>query len=226
MKSGIYKLNFIGTQKCYIGQSTNIEKRFREHTSDILNNTCSKKVLQAYLDYGMPTLEIIFEATYNLDSHENYFISLYNSVIYGFNTLTLAGSYPTNIGLNNSASIYSEEAIEKVFFLLLDVKNTASNIEKVTGVPKGTISRISSGIGHLWLKDKYPIEYTKLLSLIGNRTKKSILIKEYPLIKSPDGTIYKIDILSDFVKQHNLNSSPLGKVLKGERKSHKNWILA
>jgi predicted GIY-YIG superfamily endonuclease len=61
MTSGIYKLKFEGTSKVYIGQSVNIEKRFKEHIRSLKNRTSAKKLLSGFDTFGHPSIVILEE---------------------------------------------------------------------------------------------------------------------------------------------------------------------
>ena len=53
MKSGIYKITNKIDGKCYIGQSSNIKKRFKDHRYDLKYNKHDNPYLQnAYNKYG------------------------------------------------------------------------------------------------------------------------------------------------------------------------------
>ena len=170
MSYGIYKLTFTGTDKVYIGQSKDIEKRFREHLASFRQATASVKMMQAFNTYGVPLLEILcYCSEADICSLEEKYILLYNSVTYGFNTMSSSGTSPKAFGETCGNSSYTNAQIISVFKLLLDVNNTVEGISKTTGVSISAIAQVSSGIGHRWLLDKYPEEYTKLLSISGNR---------------------------------------------------------
>ena len=40
-----------------------------------------------------------------------------------------------------------------------------------------------------------------------------------------DGVVYNVEGVMAFAKEHNLNSSKVGAVLNGKRRSHKGWVL-
>ena len=110
---GIYKIENLINGKIYIGQSTNIKKRWREHKQIPFRQSNSAQgpkqfpLYQAFLKYGLENFDfsIIEECTIDkLDEREIYWISYYNSYIKdgnkGYN-LTRGGdghkSLPTNI---------------------------------------------------------------------------------------------------------------------------------
>lgn len=89
--TGIYKITEISTGRCYIGQSKNIKDRFREHMKCGLgiDTPNGNKLYQAMLDSSIEdfTFELIEECcAKDLDEKERYFISLYQSYDYGFNS--------------------------------------------------------------------------------------------------------------------------------------------
>ncbi len=45
-------------------------------------------------------------------------------------------------------------------------------------------------------------------------------------IMSPRGRTYQVDNISQFAFKHNLDASAVSRVLRGERNSHKKWVLA
>jgi group I intron endonuclease len=89
--SGIYCIRNIKNDKIYIGQSTNIASRFREHRSNLKNNRHGNQHLQnSWNKYG--ELNFSFEILEkcdikDLDDREQYFIKYYKSNIknYGYN---------------------------------------------------------------------------------------------------------------------------------------------
>lgn len=88
---GIYKITEISTGKCYIGQSKNVKERFREHMKCGLgiDTPNGNKLYQAMINSSIEdfTFELIEECDASaLDEKEKYFISLYQSYDYGFNS--------------------------------------------------------------------------------------------------------------------------------------------
>lgn len=233
MTCGIYILKFNGTDKVYVGQSENIEYRFKKHLQKLRNNSHNNKMQEAYAKYGEPYLEIILDdlTKDQLNDAEFEAFTLYNAIDNGFNIAREPNIHEN--GDKNPASRYSNEIIEQVFFQLLDINNRYVDIELNTGVSISTIRHISNSEAHLWLKSKYPIEYKKLESLHGlarMSNANSALSRgiKYPPILSPSGQIFEITNIAEFCREHSLDSSSLAKVLKARPKynSHKGWRLA
>ena len=164
MTTGIYLLSFPNTNKVYIGQSINIKNRFRDHLNDMLNNREPKKLQEAYNRYGIPTCEIECSTTVEeLNSKENYYISLWNSQQDGFNTLAIASTTPILYGENNPASLYTTEQILDVISLLIEFPNeNYKYISELTSVSIQVIRNIFAGRAYTWIKDKYTEMYNKL----------------------------------------------------------------
>lgn len=243
MTCGIYRLIFKNTDKVYIGQSTNIEQRFRDHIRYMKENRTTKKLCEAYILYGVPELDILSECLpEDLNNFENETIEIWDSVKNGFNTLKTSESTPNISGFSAGNAKYTKEDILKVAELLQDPLNKVSYIEEVTGVKSRTVTEVSNLTQHgVWLSTEYPEVYTKILALKGNR--RTILNKlsastrsntmcalsrgiVYPLIVSPDGIVYNVTNTSAFAKEHGLHNGHLGSVLNKKALSHKGWKLA
>jgi group I intron endonuclease len=113
MTSGIYKLKFEGTSKVYIGQSVNIEKRFKEHIRSLKNRTSAKKLLSGFDTFGHPSIVILEECKDKdlMSLLENSYIQTYESFVSGFNSLEHAEDTPISFvgGCEASAAIYSKK---------------------------------------------------------------------------------------------------------------------
>jgi len=90
-KCGIYKITNKDNKLCYIGQARNIRERFREHMKCGLgiDTPSANKLYQAMLKDGIDnfTFELLEEcAAANLNEKEVFYINLYNSYDYGYNS--------------------------------------------------------------------------------------------------------------------------------------------
>lgn len=232
MTIGIYLLRFTGFDGVYIGQSINIEHRYKSHIASLKSNTCNSKMYEAYKLYGVPILEILCECGIdNLDITEDTYIKEYNSVLEGLNIYRYANEAPCKQGEASGNHKYTDEDILKVFNYLVDCPTMPFiNIVENTNVSIDTIRKISSLVHHTWLKDKYPERYHILETLKGNRGTKLKCAKElgicYPKIKSPTGEVFIVEHLTNFAKQHGLCKSSLCLLLNRKQKTHKGWLLA
>lgn len=230
MTIGIYCLRFKGTDKVYIGQSDNIEgRRYQEHLLSFKKKTAAHKLLQAYLMYGEPILDILCECTLeDLNSTENEAIEIFNAVDNGFNSLEKAGMMPIHYGELSSNSTHTNEQIIKAFNLLIDFPDMPfKDVSKSTEVSLGVLWTISKSTNHLWLEEQFPERYARLRALKGCRSKNSAKTKGiiYPPIISPEGNIFIVENVNKFAKENNLNIGHLGSVLRGSRPTHKGWKL-
>lgn len=96
MTCGIYKIVNKRTGETYIGQSQNIEKRWKKHESDLRNNKHSNQRIQKDYDNGDSFLFTILEQTKfdkeELNSLEIEYIIGYNTFNEGYNQ-TPGGDY-------------------------------------------------------------------------------------------------------------------------------------
>lgn len=88
---GIYKITNQLTKECYIGQSVDISKRFKDHAKCGLDidRPQGNKLYQSMLEDGLWnfTFELLEECPKEqLNEKEKFYISLYDSNNYGFNS--------------------------------------------------------------------------------------------------------------------------------------------
>ena len=225
MSEGIYLLGFRGTHKVYIGQSDNIENRYKQHLYKFSNNTHTKKLQEAYSLYGVPSIEIIEECSAaELNTRENYYIQLWSSVEDGFNTQIEAGSWPILPGDTNPNAKYSNEQIEVVLmFLVYYPEMTCQEVADEVGISRGMVKMISRRASHTWLEDKYPVEYSVLKSMKGSN--ESIYkTTGYPPLISPEGKVYYgITNVTSFCHEHHLTQVSVSMLYLGKRTQHKGW---
>ncbi len=241
MSIGIYCLKFKNTDKVYIGQSVNIEKRFQQHILSMHNNSAPKKLQFGFNIHGKPSLVILLECSSSeLDAEEVDNINVFDSVNNGFNTYSDPFQAPSsNFGEDSGNSKFTNEQISKAFFMLIDsTYYTQEDISNKCGITKYVVASISAGCTHLWLSEVYPIEYAILLNKIGTRNTMlgaSSIISEklsakyrgikYPPILSPSGATFVVDNVCKFARENCLRPNHLTSVLNGKRKSHQGWKL-
>lgn len=216
MTCGIYLLKFNGTDKVYVGQAVNIEKRYLRHLYQFSTGLGSKKMMEAYQEYGEPSLTILLECTQEeLCENEQAAIEVYDAVSNGFNSID-AQQHSIVTGEAHGMSKYSNEMIEKAFFLLLDRPDLRQKeVADLVGIPEKVVNLISCGINHRWLKDKYPEQYDRLV--IPKKTGPKITGK-YRVLVSKEGREYVVDNIKQFAEAHGLSPSAVGALMRGERK--------
>ena len=90
--TGIYKITNIITGECYIGQAADIASRWSEHAKCGLgiDTPAGNKLYKAMQEYGLQSFswELLEKCDRTeLNEKEKYYISLYDSVNYGYNIL-------------------------------------------------------------------------------------------------------------------------------------------
>lgn len=90
-KTGIYKITNIKTKECYIGQAVSIKDRWVDHVKCGLgiDTPAANKLYKAMQDYGLWnfSFEVLEECPRDqLNEKEAYYIDLYQSYEYGFNS--------------------------------------------------------------------------------------------------------------------------------------------
>ena len=232
MTIGIYKLNFAGTDKCYIGQSeSSIERRFTNHKRAMLERFTSKKLQEAYDTYGVPTLEILIESLpEELDDLEIESICIYDSVNNGFNT-TIGGSAGTGLyGETTSNALYDNTtycSILKLLAINISVKDISSELN----VSNSVVGSIKKCENHKWLKDILPEEYAIVEAKHNayspkNNHAEARGIQYLPIIEISTGKVYEITSLRETARLLNMDSGNLSRLLHGQVDSYKGFMLS
>ena len=91
-KSGIYKITNIKTKECYIGQAVDLAARWKEHAKCGLHidTPAGNKLYKAMQEYGIQNFswEVLEEVPpAQLNEKEDYYIQLYDSVNFGYNSI-------------------------------------------------------------------------------------------------------------------------------------------
>lgn len=94
---GIYKITSLKTGMCYVGQAISLQKRWSEHCKAGLgiDTPVGNKLYAAMLEEGLYgfTFELLEECKKEeLDDKERYYIDVYNSVEFGYNSNRGVGS--------------------------------------------------------------------------------------------------------------------------------------
>lgn len=231
MKTGIYILRFEGTDKVYVGQAVDINRRYTIHLRKLRAGTGNYKMQEAFNIFGIPTLEILCECSRELlNTNESEAFGIFNCISNGFN---IAKEPDIHLeGPSNGYAKYTREEIIDVFNSLLDINNRYTDISLNTGVSIATVRHIANAESHTWLSVEFPEKYATMLSLgglvrqaAGNSAKSKGII--YPPILSPEGVEYIVENASEFAREHGLDPSSLVKILKRRPKyiTHKGWRL-
>ncbi len=226
MTQGIYSI-FLGEyNKYYIGHSTSIEIRKGSHLSMLRNNKhYNYKLQNAYNKTQIFELDIIDVCDkINLYTLEDYYIQEFDAINIGYN-ITSAGI--SGKGLEHPSSKYSKEQVIDTFLYAIDPAITYKDISEATGVPISTVRHIAGRETHFWLDDMFPEESKILYNLKNTHTRGSAVRKshnyKFTHICSPTKEIFLVSNISQFGREHNLDSNKVGEVLRGTRNTHKGW---
>lgn len=221
---GIYKLNFCGTDKVYIGLSNDIHRRYRGHKSTLTKGAAPEKLQEAYNMYGMPSFEILFECEEEeLDAYEKEIISIYNSVDNGFNSRDggATGAGISVRGEGNGRAEYTKKQYIGVFKELVNTLTPYKDISIKFGVSIQLVDHIATGVSHAkWLQSEFPEEYSILISKIGNRQNTCTI-----LVNIDTGEEVSILSVKDFCETHNIPRSSMSGVITGRYQSTSGWRL-
>lgn len=151
---GIYKIENKITKKCYIGQSVDIDKRWRREIADAFNSNSrayNYPLSQAIRKYGIDNFDfLVLEECKReeLNYKEKFWIQYYNSFFNGYNQ-TLGGD--TNIQT-------PKEKIINVFYDLENTNFTHSEIAKRQNISIEMVQGINTG--RYWKCDNksYPLQ--------------------------------------------------------------------
>lgn len=125
MTCGIYLLSFDKIPQLYVGQSINIEERYKQHIRELRAGTHTKKLQRAFINFGMPYLEIIEVCEpQNLDAKELYHIQFWNTIEDGYNNQPHAEG-AASVGEDNGMSLYTNEKIIELIETIVNNPNTS-----------------------------------------------------------------------------------------------------
>ena len=209
MKIGIYKLTNIINGKSYIGQSTNIERRWSDYKS--LCCTSQPLIYNALKKYGIKnfTFEILEECKKEeLNERERYYIKKYNS--FGENGYNLTSGGEQN-KLQGKKLSYSE--VQEIRLKLRQTRLTLKEIGDLYGVNDDTIGLINTGAA--WYEDdvEYPI---RSKTLTHERPIYQIDIKTKEILKY-------FNSIADAAKELKLDAANIGLVCNCKRNSAGNY---
>jgi group I intron endonuclease len=222
MTIGIYSLYWEEADLIYIGQSVNIERRFREHLTNLVKNKhCNIKLQEAYNVHGRPIniiLEIISENL--LDNREIYWIKEFNSYENGLNSSI--GGKSGGYGINAPYSKYTEFDRRYVLKLLTRKNLSYTKIAKLANVNISLVKGIAHRASHTDLENKYPNTYKRMLLVKANRHNKISDRFDISLLDK-NGNVHTNVDLKNICNTYSLDYSAMVKVINGKAKTHKGW---
>lgn len=137
---GIYMYENKNNHKKYVGQSTNIERRKKEHLSRPSKYSLFDKEL-ANLGEDNFIFSILEECSIeDLDEREKYWILFYNTIEFGYNLILGGQSYR---GESNPFSKLKEDEVNQIIILLEEHRLTNNEIAKIFNVHRNSIDNIN-----------------------------------------------------------------------------------
>ena len=224
MTCGIYKLTF-GSTISYVGKSENISRRYNSHLLYLSKGLGTKKFLAAFIQYGTPEISILEECTISeLNAKEKHWIKELNTVIKGLNS-TEGGDGASSGELNSNAK-YSNEDIEECFdYIITNPTVSLKEVSNILNISYATVQNIAGGRLYLWIQERRPEDFAKLLLIKGTRGISSQRKEIHVNILDPFGTVHLVESIAEFADRFNLDRGNLGKVIRKQAKSTKGWRL-
>lgn len=158
---GIYKIENNINHKIYIGQSKDIERRWKDHRTHIYYTKNDELPLyRAFRKYGIDnfSFKIIEQcAIKDLNEREKYYIKKFDSVVPNGYNVTLGGSnsYPQKLTL---------EQVKEIKKLLKTTTLNQTDISNLFNVSQNTISDINTGYCWIDEEEEYPIRKHKFIN--------------------------------------------------------------
>ena len=159
IKKDIYIITNDINRKVYVGQTKNIEERFKAHCkpASAKENSLIDKAIQKYGKEHF-TVKILESQVENYDEREKYWIKYYNSQTpFGYNILEGGNKPPTYCGDDHPNVKISDTDVIK---LKNDLKNTQISLNELAlkyNISKRQVLRINQGISRSKINEQYPI---------------------------------------------------------------------
>lgn len=150
---GIYKFTNKLTGESYIGQSSNISRRYKEHKSSSGEDTYFHRMLKHYGFWNFD-FEVLEECNQEeLDDKEVYYISKFKTKYPNGYNKDSGGKQPDK----HTMRLASKKDVDKIIYMLQKTTLTNSEIAEKFDVTPQFISQIN--MGKSWVQDsiQYPI---------------------------------------------------------------------
>lgn len=163
MTKSIYKITNIINNKCYIGQTNNVQRRFAEHKRESQKtnpkDSTAKILYRAIQKYGLENFnfEVLEENVEHYNEREKYWIEYFDSYNNGYNA-TIGGEEPPIFqGEQHHLAVHTQETVNYIIDSLLHTNKTPQEIAQETDYDISSILRINRGIS--WHQDglDYPL---------------------------------------------------------------------
>ena len=164
MEKYIYKITNKINGKSYIGQTTDYQRRFREHRNKGYGEEPNKPLYNAFDKYGINNFdfEVIEDLTENYNEREKYWIQYYNTLLpNGYNVEPGGEEPPLNIGENSPYAEHTKQQIEEIKELLKNTDISFEELAKKYNYSVSSILKINNG--KIWFNQNnvYPLRVDK-----------------------------------------------------------------
>lgn len=164
MEKYIYKITNKINGKSYIGQTTDYQRRFREHRNKGYGEEPNKPLYNAFDKYGINNFdfEVIEDLTENYNEREKYWIQYYNTLLPNGYNIELGGEEPPlNIGENSPYAEHTKQQIEEIKELLKNTDISFEELAKKYNYSVSSILKINNG--KIWFNQNnvYPLRVDK-----------------------------------------------------------------
>ena len=162
MKKYIYKITNKINNKKYIGQTSNWERRKKEHWRHT-DNGAGKLLYLAMDKYGIENFDFeVIEYVENYNEREKYWIAYYNTLATkkdsnGYNLTPGGEEPPIHAGDNSYTATLNNKLVNEIKQLLLEGNLTAKQLAEQYNCNLSTISRINNGTIRYDSNLKYPL---------------------------------------------------------------------
>ena len=209
MEKYVYRITNLVNGKVYIGQTNNLDRRWKEHLYDKRNN---HPIHSALIKYGKENFRmdtLYYGVDYN--EEEKKWISFYDSQNpqNGYNIV--AGGQDSS-GESNPAAKITQEQVDKVIELLLTTEMTYKEIAETMNVGIHYIAHINNGESWRDEKYNYPIRPPKYID-------DAMVDYVIQLLKNPNLTLDDIEEMSE-VKRYTILSINKGQIHKRENETY------
>lgn len=155
MSIGIYKITNLINQKIYIGQSSHIEQRWKEHCRNSSSSLISKAIKKyGKENFSFEIIELCLEE--ELDEKEAQYIKIYNSIVPNGYNVILESKVKNQIFFNYDFQILNN--------ILNDIEETQDSFQEIANrynLNLSTIYYLNRGDYHSDENRNYPLRKVK-----------------------------------------------------------------
>lgn len=226
MKKYVYKLTNLINGKSYIGQTNNLERRFKEHLYDKRHGHPIHLALKKYGKENF-SYEVLYHGE-NYNEEEKKWISYYetNNKDKGYN---IAEGGIDSSGESNPMAKISQQQADEIIDLLLNTNLSREDISLKTQLDVGYIDHINHG--EAWSKTEYtyplrdfsnklPLNKIELIISLLNDTNKSINdienetgVAKYTILNINKGLFYKQSDIQYPIRELKMPQKTLDRII-------------